>query len=421
MKVAGIIAEYNPFHNGHAYHITQTRYISGCSHIIVAMSGHFVQRGETAIFDKWSRAKMAILGGADLIVELPFAFSVRSAQYFATGGIRLLSSLGVDYLSFGAEQADLLQLKNAATALEDPQFTQTFYSQMKQGITYAKALGATIQKQTGLDKEFISSPNNILAIEYLRAIYHCASHIKPLAISRVEANYHDTDIRSTIASATAIRRSIATEHCLNEKVRRAVPSATYNIMSELLDQQKGPVNKGALEIALLTKLRTCSLADIENTPDVSEGIHYKIAAVALKATSIDHLYSLLKNKRYLYSRLQRIMAHIIVGTKKSDIAVFDHTGPAYIRVLAFNDKGRELLHQYKSSCSLPIVVKTASLLDSNLRSKETLTVAQKMLALDTQASDIFSLGMPSQQWRSGGWDFFQSPLYIKSCLPVSKQ
>ena len=411
MKIAGIIAEYNPFHNGHAYHLRKTREVTGCSHIVVAMTGHFVQRGEVAVFDKWSRAKMAILGGADLVVELPFVFSVRSAQYFAMGGIRLLSSLGIHYLSFGAENPSLTQLSKAAFAPDDPLFFDSFHSKMKQGISYAKALALTIQSQTGLDLKFLSSPNNILSIEYLRGIHRWASHIQPLPISRTEAGHHDLDIRDGVASATAIRRSLL-EQGLGENIRRTVPFTTYDIIHQLMNQKKGPVTQKSFEIALLSKLRTASLVDLENTPDISEGIHHKIAASALRAQSIEHFYSMIKNKRYLHSRLQRIMTHILMETKKNDIEIFDNIGPAYVRVLAFNTKGRELLRQYKKSCLLPIVLKTTTLLDSNLQKKTNLTMAQKMISLDTQASDIYVLGMPDPRWRRGGLDFLESPIYI---------
>ena len=411
MKIAGIIAEYNPFHNGHALHIAMTRRNTGCSHPVAAMSGHFVQRGEAAIFDKWSRAEMAVRGGADLIIELPCIFSVRSAQYFATGGVRLLAALGATYLSFGAEQADLTELGKAAYAVDDPLFGQIFTRHITEGVTYAKALAATISEQTGLTEQLVGAPNNILAIEYLRAIKKWAPAIAPVAIPRMEAEYHDPVIQGTIASATAIRLAMITEIRLSEKIRQAVPFATYEKVAQLLDDRKGPITHSSFEAIMLAKLRSTPLITLENLPDVTEGLHHKIATASLHATNMEHFFTLLQSKRYPRTRLQRIVIHALLGTTKNDLAKHDATGPLYARILAFNDKGRELLRHYRGAC--PLLLKTTSLLSSKQRNSATLTAAQKMLALDTQATDLFTLAMPGHHWRYGGWDFLRSPVYVK--------
>ena len=411
MKIAGIIAEYNPFHNGHALHIAMTRRDTDCSHLVAAMSGHFVQRGDAAMFDKWSRAEMAVRSGVDLVIELPCIFSVRSAQYFAAGGVRLLAAIGVHCLSFGAEQADLTELRKAAYAVDNPLFGQIFSRHITAGVTYAKALAAAIYEQTGLTEQFVSAPNNILAIEYLRAIKNWAPAITPVAIPRMEAEYHDPVIRGTIASATAIRQALITEEQRSEKIRQAVPDATYDKITQLLSDRKGPITHSSFEAIMLAKLRSTPLTALENLPDVTEGLHYKIAAASLQATNIEHFFTLLRCKRYPRTRLQRIVIHALLGTTKSDLAEHDATGPLYVRVLAFNDKGRELLRHYHGAC--PLLLKTTSLLSSKQRNGTTLTAAQKMLALDTQATDLYTLGMPDHHWRYGGWDFLRSPVYVK--------
>ena len=413
MKITGIIAEYNPFHNGHALHIELARQQTKCSCIVVAMSGNFVQRGEAAMFDKWSRAEMAVRGGADLVLELPFAFAARSAQYFAAGGIRLLSALGASYLCFGAEEANLGLLNQAAHALDTTAMGEEFRHHMRQGVTYAKALSRSIIAHTGLPESCVTSPNNILAIEYLRALSRLAPHIIPIAIARQQSAYHDPVIRGNISSATAIRHSLRIAEAVNEEVEQAVPHTSSAIMKHLLLGQKGPINPLILETLLLAKLRTTPLASLENVPDVTEGMHHKIATCALQATSGEHFFSLVKSKRYTRTRLQRIAIHTLMGVNKNDIAGFDDTGPLYGRVLAFNDTGRDVLRQLTGQNSLPIIMKTTTVLNSRQRHGTNLSPIQKMLALDTKASDIFTLAMPHSRWRSGGWDFRQSPIYIR--------
>lgn len=411
MNIAGIIAEYNPFHNGHALHIRQTRQITGCSHVIVAMSGHFVQRGEAAVFDKWSRAEMAIHSGADLVVELPFVYAVRSAQYFATGGIRLLAALGASYLSFGAEHADLPLLSEAAQAMFNPSFTANFRSQLDQGVTYARAMERSLTIQTDLPSAFLTSPNNILAIEYLRALTSWAPHIRPIPVRREQAAYHDPVIRCEIASATAIRQVLL--HGQATEIRQAVPSASYAIIEDLIQIRKGPVKPQSFDSILLAKIRSASPEELAAIPDMTEGLHYKTAESALRATDSESFFQLLKSKRYTRTRLQRMAIHILIGTSKEILASFDDSGPLYGRVLAFNNKGRELLRHLSTHASIPLVTKTAAMLSSRDRHQVHLTPAQQMLVFDTKASDFFVLAMPDTRWRSGAWDFLQSPIYVR--------
>lgn len=410
MRTIGIIAEYNPFHNGHQWHIEKAREYSGCNYVICIMSGSFVQRGEPAIFDKWKRAEMAVRGGADLVLELPVVWAVRSAQYFAAGGIRLLQALGVvSHICFGAEHADLPALQNIAGAIGDPATMNVFHSNLKAGQTYAAALSNAVHLSRDVPMSMLNQPNNILAIEYLRAIHAFAPGLIPVAVSRQSAGYHDAEITGSLASATAIRRALSRNSVT--AIKKAVPPDTYQIIEDLLKTERGPACYARLDNLLLGRLRTASPADLEQLADVSEGLHLKLLNAALLAGSRAELLAKVKSKRYPVTRLQRILIHALIGTTKSKTAEFDQTGPLYARVLAFNDNGRKLIKKIKQTAALPVITKTTRYLNSSSRQHPVPGSLQQMLALDTLATDIYSLSLPAAPWTAGGWDFCQSPVY----------
>lgn len=412
MHAVGIIAEYNPFHNGHKWHLEQAKKKSGQDFVIAVMSGNFVQRGEPAIFDKWQRAMLAVRSGVDLVIELPTAFTVRSAQYFAAGGVRLLSQLGiVSHLCFGAETADLEILEKAAQAINDQEITLNMMSKLKAGATYAAALGYALEKSSNINIAILKSPNNILALEYLRAIKKFAPDIAPIPIKRHISHHHDTAIDSPFASAGAIRKAFTDKKsCKNSSI--SMPSDNMNIINELLASNRGPAKLETLSAVILGKLRTANLEYIEQLPDVSEGLQNKIKECALKARNLDEMLSMIKSKRYTYTRLQRIMVHALLGTQKNQLVFFDQTGPLYARVLAFNNNGRTMLKHINKQANVPIITKTSQFLNSKERDNNILTPLQNMLALDTIASDVFVLGLPNDRWHSGGLDFRLSPIYI---------
>nr|WP_092067506.1 nucleotidyltransferase [Dendrosporobacter quercicolus]NSL46626.1 nucleotidyltransferase [Dendrosporobacter quercicolus DSM 1736]SDL57879.1 Predicted nucleotidyltransferase [Dendrosporobacter quercicolus] len=411
MRTVGIIAEYNPFHNGHQWQIKKARELSGCDYVICVISGSFVQRGEPAVFDKWKRAEMAVRGGADLIIELPVVWAVRSAQYFATGGIRLLKALGiVSHVCFGAEHADLSVLWPVARAIDDSQTMNVFHSNLKAGQPYAAALSNAIQSSQHIPPTVLNQPNNILAIEYLRAISKFAPELLPLAIGRQSASHHAALISGSLSSAKAIRNVLAAGSVT--AIKQAVPPATYRIVEDLLATQRGPACRARLDNLLLGRLRTALPADIEQLPDVSEGLQFKILAAALEAGNQQELLAAMKSKRYPATRLQRILIHALLGMTKSTIAQFDQTGPLYARVLAFNDNGRQLLKKISRNASFPVITKTTRHLNSTSRHRPALSMLQQLLALDTLATDIFSLSLPSAPWTAGGWDFRQPPFYL---------
>lgn len=413
MQAVGIIIEYNPFHNGHQWHVQAAKQQSGCPAVIGVMSGSFMQRGEPAIFDKWARAEMAIRGGVDLILELPTAFAVRSAQYFATGGIRLLHSLGVvSHICFGAEHADLTILKKIATANEDPEIITAMHHYMKSGSTYAAAFGAALENIYHISPDLIKSPNNILGVEYLRAIQNYAPNLIPLPVSRQQSYYNDTLLTAPFASATAIRHALLNSMSITDGINAAIPLTTKSVIETLLQTQRGPVTFANFSNMILAQLRSASLEKLEQLPTVSEGLHYKLRDSALKASNLSELLTLLKSKRYPYTRLQRILIHSLLGTTQEQLTHFDEAGPLYARVLAFNQQGRTLLKHINQRGGIPTITKTTHFLSSKQRGAHNLTPLQNMLSLDTIATDLYTLGMPSSKWNVGAWDFRYPPLSI---------
>jgi len=413
MQAVGIIAEYNPFHNGHKWHLENAKKISGCRFSISLISGNFVQRGEPAIIDKWKRAEMAVLSGVDLVIELPVTFAVRSAQYFASGGIRLLQSLGVvSHVCFGAEHSDLPMLRKIASAADDLAVIENMKQQLKLGHTYAAALSHALSTVHAIPPEILNEPNNILAIEYLRAISKYAPQIIPITIRRQQAHYHDTTISGTLASATAIRLALQTHLSLADEISQALPDTSTGIIAEMLETKRGPAVFDRLSTPVLAKLRTAKLEELEQLPDVTEGLHHKMLDSAIQATSISDLLYLLKSRRYTGTRLQRILTHLLIGTTKQELAGFDQSGPLYARVLAFNQRGRQILKRINTNATVPIISKTAKFLKSEQRNSYCASPLQRMLARDTFATDIYVLSLPSLRWQAGGWDFRHSPIYV---------
>ncbi len=377
------------------------------------MSGNFVQRGEPAIFDKWKRAEMAIHGGVDLIIELPTVFAVRSAQYFATGGIRLLQSLGVvSHVCFGAEHADLAILNKISMATDDLNIINQMHVNLNAGNTYAAALGQALEKHYSISLDIIKSSNNILAIEYLRAIKRVAPKLRPIAVSRQQSKYNEITISSPFASATAIRQSIINNMAITDELKLSLPETTLQILDCILSEKRGPVTLSNLSSIILAQLRTSSSIKLEQLPNVSEGLHNKIRDSSLLATNIQQLLSLLKSKRYTYTRLQRIMIHALLGTTQKQLEIYDEQGPLYARILAFNQNGRLLLKEINKNSAIPLITKTTHYLTSRQRGTDNLTSLQQMLSIDTLASDIYSLGIPSLNLNMGAWDFRYPALYI---------
>lgn len=414
MSVTGIIAEYNPFHNGHLYQIHQIRRTDPAARIICVLSGSFTQRGTAAVLSKWQRASLAISGGADLVLELPFVFAVRSAQDFARGGVQLLDRLGlVDALSFGSEYTDLQQLQHIANQIDAPGLRNLLREKLQQGQSYAAALSHSIAAFSGIDEALLKKPNTILAIEYLRSLQHSHAQIRPCPLQRKTSAYHDTTIHASLASASAIRTELYQKEPDTNLLAQALPAESMQLLLLQQEQHLLPNEEYLLRPLLQTLFHT-SLPELRTIYGINEGLEHRLLATASQSSSLTGFLTQVKSKRYPQSRLQRLMLYLLLDLSKTAIAAFDKTGPLYARALAFNEAGRSLLHAGKHSAEIPIITKTAQFLTSSQRARglHTLSPLQQMLAYDTMAADLYGLCFAQPQLP--GQDFKVSPIFTKS-------
>lgn len=396
MSVIGIICEFNPFHNGHKYLIDSVK--KDGDTVVCVMSGNFVQRGESAIVDKRIRAKAALLCGADLVIELPVAFSVSGAQTFARGGVKLLDSLGcVDTIAFGSECGDTECLKKAAEAIENKEVHDKIFSLMQTGITFAAARESAVREIFGDETaDILHNPNDILAVEYISALKILHSKIKPLAVLRKSVTHDSAEADGAFASASLIRDKIKS----GESFEKYMPNKAYTLLKKAINDKVAPSDYGKLDIAVLAFLRKAEPKDFIGVPDVSEGIENRILASSRNANTLAEVFDGAKTKRYTHARIRRIVLCAFLGIKKSHIAC----GMPYIHILGFSDNGRQLLNLAAKTASLPIAVRLSDI--SNLGD-----VANQSFKLECTATDIYNLTLP--KIRNCGTEMTDSPVIVK--------
>ena len=386
MKIVGIISEYNPLHNGHIYHISETKRLLGeDTAIVCAMSGNFVQRGAPAVFSKFARAKAAVMCGADLVIELPLEAALASAEGFAMGGVKLLDSLGVcTHISFGSEEGDVRNLSEIAQALLDQKIDELIKKELERGVSYAAARQKALEKTIGEKAALIEKPNNILGIEYLKALKIIHSDMQPVTASRFGGE-HDGEIGY---SASAVRNALA-EGNADWSI---VPEKAAEIFKNEIAEGRGPVFTENMEQAILYRLRTMTEEEYDALPYASEGLGQRLRKSVTSSTSLAEILEKTKTKRYAMSRIRRMIMCAYLGISADDI----DAAPKYIRVLAATDKGRELLKQMRKTAALPVVTKPAS--------------AGELI--NGKESDLYTLAFPSVKQRITGADFTTSP-YIE--------
>ncbi len=396
MHISGIIAEYNPFHNGHAYQIDTARAL-GATHIVAVLGGAFTQRGECAAVDKFVRARAALLGGADLVIELPLPYAVSSAERFAFGGISLLDALGcVNTLVFGSESADISLLTQAAKALDDTSFPAALKEHLRHGLVFPKARQLALAQTADANcAALLSQPNNILGIEYIKWLLRKNSAITPVAIARTGA-HHGSDVTSDdIASASLIRKRM---HA-GQVWQTYVPAQAAVLYADELAKGHAPCSLVPLERAILARLRIIRREELLSLPDVTEGLEWRILKAVHTAQSLDELYGLIKTKRYTLSRIRRIVLCAYLGITSE----LQRTDPPYLRILGFNERGREILSRAKDTVALPMqtgLARCAKLSDA----------AARFAGLEAGATDLF--GLCSPQIRPCGLDFTAKPVII---------
>jgi predicted nucleotidyltransferase len=418
MNIVGLITEYNPFHNGHRLHLRKSETLTDAGAVVVVMSGNFLQRGEPALFNKWARTEMALAGGADMVIELPAAFATRSARQFAAGAVRILDATGiVTHLCFGSELGEIEPLQRLAAIIgEEPaELKKNIKKHLHTGVTLPVAESRALAEYAAAaenviltsDLTVLNKPNNILGIEYLRALAEINSSVKPITISRVAAGYHDEHFSpSGIASATGIRKTLEKIGGRTTEISPVVPSETLSIMNKETSSGRGPVFPEFMMSLLQYRLRTIPKDYLAAVLDVGEGLEHRIVRATKDSHSLSELIDNIKTKRYTRTRIQRVLTYIFLGYNKTMANHFDDTGPGYIRILGMSEKGRGLVRKMKKAASLPVITRVAPFIKTG-------AAAREMLNLDISATDIYTLLYPQANQRCTGLDYRVMPLMVK--------
>ena len=390
MKVAGIIAEFNPFHKGHTLPIIEARSVVGeTGYIVCIMSGNCVQRGDLAVFHKKARAQAAICCGVDLVIELPAPYVLGSAEKFARGGIALLASHGMEdtYLAFGCETADAAALDKVAGELDTPEIGAKIKAGMAEGLSYGTACQRALES-ADIQADLLQTPNNLLAIEYLRAIHRLGADITPLPIKRQGVAHDSETVQDGYASASHLRTLLHEGSA--EQVWDYMPQAAAEVFRQELIQGCGPVGAKQLEQTILTLLRLNRAPDGGYLDD-SEGLSRRIINVAAQAATLEELLQGVKTKRYHLSRIRRLILGMCLGLSLTDRP----ETPPYIRPLAASERGQTLLRQLTKTAALPILSRAGQV-------KKLDGVARRMFAIESAVTDLQALCFSAAEHRHGG-------------------
>ena len=396
-SIVGIIGEYNPFHNGHKYHLEESKRILHADYSVAIISGNFVQRGNVSVIGKWSKAEMALNNGVDLVLELPTIYSVSSAENFAYGAIKTLNALNiVDYVSFGSEIGNLETLNLFAEIFtkQPSEYISLLNHELSKGLSFPKAReNAALMYLNDIRKysNVLSSPNNILGIEYLKALKKTKSSIRPLTIKRENVQYNDISIKNNFASATSIREMLIKNKL--SKIPYVMPKETYKVFYNCY--QKGHIVKdlSRYEKEIIYILRKMTLEEISNLPDVSEGLENNIKNAANSCNTLEEFMNIIKTKRYTSTRIRRILVYALLGITKKDMKDSTKNVP-YLRVLGFNQKGKELLSVISNNArNIDIITSVKKYIDNN-PSK----YSKRMLDIDINATNIYTLGYEKDSW-----------------------
>ena len=396
MRICGIISEYNPFHNGHAFHLEKTRSQSGCDFVICLMSGSFTQRGEPAIFDKWTRAQTAVMNGADLVLELPVLYALRSAEGFADGGVKILDLLKADMIAFGSESEDLNNMTRTAKALSDePRQYRIFLKEnLSRGLSFPAAREQALSRY--LDDASVSNlltgSNAILGVEYLKANLKYKNKLNPVVIKRAGSDYHDTALSGTLSSATAIRAEILLNG-LNPAVKGNMPDTAFKTLSMAVENGFIPVKKDAFYPWIRYAMRRRTAEGIALLPDVTEGLENRILKAASEADSYGALIALIKSKRFTQTRIQRMLYYALLDITKEMTAYADHHMPKYIKVLARKKTADPLLSYLANHAKITLVHSSSG------------CQTDRFIAQDIKSTDVYSLVQQAATNSLSGRDF----------------
>ena len=399
MNAVGIVAEYNPFHKGHEYHINRTKKLLGTDLPVVAvMSGDFVQRGECAVFNKFARAKAAVLSGADLVVELPAPYVLSSAENYALSSVSLLKALRVSHMSFGSECGDIKTLESLAELVCSNSFISELKSYISENptLSFASARQILAEKYLGKSGRLLESPNNILAVEYLKAINNLETHITPVTVKRIGAG-HDTVSDDLFRSASDIRGRIFKE----EDYCRYIPENSFSVYKDETERGRGPVSLTALETAALSRLRLLDRDDYSRIKDAEDGLGNRIYENIRKYSSLEDTVSASVTKKHPASRVRRVLMNAVLGITADQTEGL----PPYLRVLAANVKGTEYLSSIRESALLPVIAKSA-----DIRAES--GYCRRVFDITSLAHDFYVLGFKGKENLLCGEDYRYTP-FIK--------
>ena len=400
MRTAGIIIEYNPLHAGHLYQLEETRRILGQDTAIIGvMSGDFVQRGDFAIVGRQARAKAAVESGVDLVLELPLPWAVGSAERFADGGVAALAATGVvDRLVFGSECGDAAALERVASVLLSEGFPALLKQELSTGVSFAAARQQAVERmETSEDAALLAQPNNILGVEYCKSLLRRESAIRPLTIQRKGAGYHETEPEAELPSATMLRQLLRSGE--REKALTRMAPAMRAAFEEEARLGRAPVLLEICERAILARLRSMSEADFAALDEGREGLYHRLYEASRTAAGLEEILESAKTKRYAYARLRRMVLWAWLGMTPKD---FPEEIP-YLRVLAANETGRELLARMRKTAAVPVVTKPQHV---RRLSRE----AQALFELEARAADLYALAYPDLSAAVGGRLWREGPM-----------
>lgn len=385
-NVLAIIAEYNPLHNGHIYHINKAKEQTKADFVIAIISGNFTQRGNCSILNKWEKTKMTLEAGVDMVIELPTMYSVSSAENFASGAIKILKKLNiVTHISFGIENDDISELEKIADLLlEEPtKYKNILKNELKKGNSFPKARENAIIKYFENKKfeDILKGSNNILAIEYLKAIKQQKANIIPVGIKREKIYYNSKKVIDNYASSTGIRELLINNKM--KEIKKVVPNFTFDILTENI--KKGTYNLDLINFTkmIIYRLRTMSAEEISELPEVNEGLENLIKKSANETNNLEELINKLKSKRYTKTKIQRILIYALLDITKKDMEISKKIIP-YVRILGISNKGKKMLALINNKAKIIASVKKFEKQNTNLK-------LQRLLEIDKKATNIYTI------------------------------
>ncbi|AEH50835.1 nucleotidyltransferase [Pseudothermotoga thermarum] len=428
MKVLGIVVEYNPFHNGHEYHLKKAKEIVNPDFTIAVMSGNFCQRGEPAIISKFARAEIALRSGIDVVFELPFVFAVQDAGGFAKGAIWILKSTNVvTDIVFGSESGDLDFLKKVAEVLiKQPEpFPVLMREELKKGFSFPNARKNALRRYFEFSGELnplevskIEKSNDILGLEYVRSAMELNFKVNFHTVKRVGAEDRDEDFKGKFSSATAVRKQILAGNW--DKVAESVPTVSYEIIKREIESGRGPVTLEDMEKMILSVLRLSDRQTLSRFYGFSEGIEKRFLDCSYKTTNLKDFFNCVKSKRFTLSKIRRLSLYAFFGITQEFLESCNQLGPQYLRILGFTEKGRKILSVIKKKANLPIITNCADykkviercLKDEDKRFSISPDLFEKQILLDIKSTAIYNLLFTKQSERKGDEDFKATPTIV---------